>query len=158
MCSERQFLENQVLTLMGGVARTYPFKGDLYGLLQIFYNDILQRNRLPLGKTVIKINFDRLRRGAGIGDVEFITRVDDPYELNDEFQNKDLLLCYAIKTRHEGTFEQLKDTVSALEDYMDSNGFRAITDIYGLMLKAPENSGDNNVMLDLYIGVDPNFI
>ena len=101
----------------------------------------------PFGKNRAAVGFSNSTIQDGTESLPLLRR-----------QNR-IYLENAVKTRYEGPFKNVWNGISNLEKYLQDKGFRSITSVYCVMrTEIPVHDEEQDVILDLYAGVDKNVV
>ena len=69
------------------------------------------------------------------------------------------LIDMELKIRHEGSPVYLQNTANELMRYISEHGYTPATAGYNVTVKEPANQADiNNMIVDIYIGVNDNIL
>jgi effector-binding domain-containing protein len=101
-----------------------------------------------------------LVNGQPLLDMEFLVPMDKKVNLPNEYKLKErFYLVNAIYTRHTGHPNLLKDTYNGLMDYIQKNNLQQITPAYNVQVNELSNGqGIEQLIIDIYIGINPNIL
>lgn len=156
MSSETIFVENQVITLKKCISKTYNnTNGNIFECLKDFYKEA-EENGVLTGKTILRLKADS-DNNPDLSKVEIISRVDCFDRSCKDFTVKEKFeLFYAVKIRHEGRLGFLGFSVHLLLEYLKEHCYEPITDIFCTVVRRPRDEADVNLILDIYVGTNPN--
>jgi len=119
-------------------------------------NNMLEDNSCPKQDSSCYLIFDDIESAAAS---MCIPLKENTLEANPSFWIKEhIYLASAIKTRHEGSLDTLKDSLYETQMYMDTQNLSPITPFCCKVLAGLNVEDTQNMIVDIYVGVNPNII
>ena len=97
---------------------------------------------------------------SGIMDIEILVPMNKEILLPDGYLFKPIFkLVNAIKIRHEGNPAFLQKSADEMTEYIQENKLTPITVGYNVIVNEPKTPQDiDNMIVDIYVGVNPNIL
>ena len=154
------FLKHQILDMEDVVCTVIPAsplrREDFTKAVSLINANTRRRYESDPARVLIVFHSGQSQAVVGISNSEIKTK---PKSHSLVQSQRWIYLESAVKTRFEGLLEQAFDGVAALERYLEEQGLRAITSVYGVFLSGVgEDEENREVILDLYIGIDKNVV
>jgi len=107
----------------------------------------------PLITTILNIE---VINGIQVFDTEILVPIEKKIDFSEKYSFKKIFyLTNAVYLRHTGSLIDLGNTYDRILSYIDENKLRQITSAYNLYI---ENGDLENIIIDVYIGINPSIL